>query len=202
MDLAQKLNDCLDSGLLPAQRLVCRLRLSEAAHSVSATTDPRYLPFYYYLGKEVTAEKLVEFGFGDGLVSSCLLIGCDSVTNFLAFQRKPKQFYSPRIGRSNILDHYKKQFAIYMGEYHDQSFVNAIQATQWDLALIHESANYDYQMGCLRLIWPQISSGGMIIMDGINSDSAMGRACRDFCKVSNRNLVECKTRYGVGIIYK
>ena len=56
--------------------------------------DPKYFPFFYHLGKKVQPRKLLEIGFGLGLVSGCFLQGCKSVQEFTAFQDKRDEFYS------------------------------------------------------------------------------------------------------------
>ncbi len=203
MDLAQKINERLESGLLPAHALMSRMRLSnEGMRRSTEYTDLTHLPFYYHLGREVAPEKLLEFGFGDGIVSGCLLLSCKAVKEFLAFQEVGEQEYSPRLGRANIKDRYDQPFDIYIGNVSDTEFLDRVQANRWDMVLMHESLEYKDYMDRLRLAWANISTDGLIIMDRINYNKQAGQAYYDFCKVSNRDPLTCNSKYGVGIIYK
>ncbi len=203
MDLVQKINERLESGLLPAHILMSRMRLSNESmrHSIEYT-DPTHLPFYYHLGKDLAPEKLLEFGFGEGILSGCLLLSCKTVKEFLAFQSAKGQEYSARLGRANVKDCYDQAFDIHVGSVDDVEFLERLQAKRWDVILMHESLAYNDCMSRLRLAWANISADGLIIMDRINYDKSTGQAYYDFCKVSNRNPVTCNSKYGVGLIYK
>ncbi len=203
MDLVEKINGRLESGLLPAHILMSRMRISNESMRHSAEyTDSTHLPFYYHLGREIAPKKLLEFGFGEGIVSSCLLLSCKTVKEFLAFQSAGEQEYSSRLGRSNVKDCYDQAFDIYVGNVNDAEFLERLQSNRWDVILMHESLAYDDYMFRLRLAWANISADGLIIMDRINYDKQAGQAYYDFCKVSNRNPVTCNSKYGVGVIYK
>lgn len=199
-DLDRAINDQLMSPkfLLSSCRLI-----EESSRLSSAYTDPRYLPFYYHLGKLVSPVNVVEFGFRLGLAGSCFLRSCGSVQKYLAVQEPDKgQFYSPRLGRANVKDRYKKELNVHHGLISDNNFLNNIGLVRWDLALICDEVGYDRNMSYLDLLWGRLASGGLIVMDHLSKHEPARKSFSDFALANNREPVFIKTRYGVGIIQR
>src|SRR5262249_14158519 len=116
--LEQKLNK-----LYPSKVFLDKLRvIDEESRKTSPYSDPRYVPFYYWLGTMVEPVSLLEVGFRLGLFSACFLKGCKTVKKFLGFQQETEEFYSPNLGRANVRDNYKGESKVYVGSFMDEAF--------------------------------------------------------------------------------
>lgn len=191
------------SKQLPSHIFLDSMRvIEEESRKTPAYTDPKYLPFYYFLGTQIEAENLLEIGFRLGLCSGCFLKGCKTVRNFLAFQEKTEEFYSPRMGRANVKCNFRGDFHVHVGSVSDDVFTERLKATSWDLVILNEEAAYDKHRLFYDLLWPELRLGALIISDYINRHRATGQAYFDFCKAKNREPIVIGTRYGVGLIQK
>lgn len=198
LQLEEKLRKNFPSGIFLDKMRV----LDESSRLTSAYTDPHYIPFFYWLGTLTQPKSLLEIGFRLGLTSGNFLRGCKTVERFLAFQQQSESFYSPRLGRSNVKDHYKKKFDIYVGNLSDESFDVLLSSSEWDLVLINEELSYDRHLEYLETVWTHLSIDGMIFMDYITRHKPAEEAYMDFCKAKSRKPVIIKTRYGVGACKK
>jgi hypothetical protein len=204
VELLERINCKLKKQSISSAIILSKFRMiSESSRKSSAYTDPRYVPFYYYLSQEIKPKKMVEIGFRLGLLSGVFLMGSKSVERFLAFQKaSDDKFYSPRLGKHNIQDHYKGLFDVYVGDISDEKFEQLFENDTWDLLIINEETTYDQHMQYLEFAWPRMSSGGFIIMDYINYHKPSGDAYKNFCKVQSRDPVVFDTKYGVGLMEK
>jgi len=207
MDLAElrdNLNVQLDKQLISSRTLLHGFRMiDEASRKTGAYVDPRYIPFYYYLGKNVSPKSLVEVGFRLGLFSGCFFKSCHSVERFLAFQEaKADEFYSARLGVKNVKDNYKGQFDIHIGHLSDDGFNNLFRSQNWDLGIVNEEVGYDQHRIYLDVLWSQLNDDGLIVMDYISSNDRAKKAFLDFCQIKNREPVIFATRYGTGMVQK
>jgi hypothetical protein len=186
-----------------ASSLLCRMRLlDEAYRKTAAYSDPRFIPFYYHLGGLIKPRNLLQIGFGSGVFASCLLRSCDSVKRVLAFQEQGEEFYSPRLGRSNVRDYYKGELYIHVGSTQDDEFCKIFGSEKWDLTIITEETGYDKSAAYLDLVWPQMEFNGLVVMDYLTRHTPASQAFFDFCKGKSREPVTLKTRYGVGMVQK
>jgi hypothetical protein len=202
LELSEHLNDKLGKQL-PSRVFLDNLRvIDEESRKSAAYTDPRYLPFYYFLGTKVTPVNLVELGFRLGLTSALFLKGCRTVQKFLAFQEKPEEYYSPRLGKANVKSNYRGDFHVHVGSVNDDAFMNRLQATGWDLAIVNEEVSYDKHRLLLDLLWAEMRREALIICDYVTRHRPTGQAYFDFCKSRNREPLVIETRYGVGIVQK
>jgi predicted O-methyltransferase YrrM len=200
LELKKRLEEKLDKQIT-SRVFLDRMRvLDEESRKSAAYNDPRYIPFYYWLGSMIEPKSLVELGFRLGLFSANFLRSCKSVERFLGYQEKTAEFYSPRLGKSNVRDHYKGPLDIYVGSINDEEFENLLSKTQWDLAIINEEVGYDRHREYLDVIWSKLNLDGYIVMDYVNRHKPAGEAYMDFCRIKNREPVKISTRYGVGII--
>lgn len=191
------------SKQLPSRIFLDSMRvIDEESRLTAAYNDPRYLPFYYFLGTQVQPESLLEIGFRLGLCSGCFLKGCKTVKKFLGFQEKTEEFYSPRMGRANVKCNFKGEFHVHVGSVSDDGFAERLKATSWDCVILNEEAAYDKHRLFYDLLWPELKLGALIISDYINRHRATGQAYLDFCKAKNREPLVIGTRYGVGLIQK
>ena len=76
----QELKSLLEEKLnkqLPSRIFLDRMRvLDEDSRKTSAYNDPKYIPFYYWLGTLIKPKSLVEIGFRLGLFSGNFLKSC------------------------------------------------------------------------------------------------------------------------------
>jgi len=206
MDLSKLKNDVeakMKASRIGSHVFLDRFRvIQESSRKTAAYTDSRYAPFYYYLGELIQPKSMVEIGFRLGLLSGCFLKSCKTVENFLGFQEVGEEFYSPRLGRSNIKDVYKKSIDIYVGNLYDGEWSKRFKDETWDVIFINEEKNYDRHMEYLEAIWPQVAYNGLIFMEHVRYHEPATLAYLNFCKIKNRDSVIIDTRYGVGMIQK
>ncbi len=188
---------------LPSHIFLDRMRLiDEDSRRSLAYNNPTYIPFYYWLGTVLETKTLVEIGFRLGLLSGNFLKSCKSVNYFLALQEKTSEFYSDRIGKSNIKDHYKGKFYIHTGDCNDDLFVTKLKSLEVDLAIINEEVSYDRHRLYYDLLWPQMSENGIIVVDYLKKYKPSLVAFSDFARSVNREPVYVNTDYGVALIPK
>ena len=200
--LKQLLEDKLNK-LLPSRIFLDRMRvIDEESRKTASYNDPKYIPFYYWLGTLIKPVSFIEIGFRLGLFSANFFRSCKTVENFLGFQEKSSDFYSPRLGKSNVRDYYKGKTDIYVGKITDPGFEKLFNVTEWDLAVINEEVSYDKHREYLDVVWSKLQLDGLIVMDYITRHKPAFEAYFDFCKAKNRDLTIIETRYGVGIIRK
>jgi predicted O-methyltransferase YrrM len=205
MDDLQELKSKIEKKLdkqYPSGIFLDRLRvIDEESRKTNSYTDPRYIPFYYWLGTLVCPENFVEVGFRLGLCSACFLKGCKTVKKFVGFQQRIEEFYSPNLGRRNVRDHYKNDMWLHVGGIHDEETRRLLTMTNWDMVIIDEF-NYDTYRSILDVCWSHMSLNGIIAMDYINNHKPSWDAYHDFCKGNNRTSIVVNTRYGVGLVKK
>ncbi len=197
-ELEEKLNK-----LLPSKVFLDRMRvIDEESRRTAAYNDPKYVPVYYWLGTFLQPKSLIEIGFRLGLFSATFLRACKTVERFLAFQEKTSEFYSPKLGKGNVKDHYKGPIDIYIGNINDAAFEAKMNEAEWDVAIVNEEVGYDKHREYLDVLWSKLHLDGLIVMDYVTRHKPAGEAYFDFCKAKNRNPTVIETRYGVGLIRK
>lgn len=202
-DIAPILKSKIDKAAVPSHVLLDKFRvIDEYSRKTAAYTDPRYAPFYYYLGNLIKPESFAEIGFRLGLLSGSFLKSCKTVKTFFAFQPKIEGYYSNRIPLANIRSIYKKDMWFYHGLPTDEEFVDILARLKWDLVTINDEGNYDSHRQYLDVAWDNLAANGFIISDYAISHKPAKDAYIDFCKMKNREPILLKTRYGVGIIQK
>lgn len=157
--------------------------------------DPKYLPFYYHLGKFITPKSLLEIGFNLGFCSTSFLTSCKSVENFLAVKPQTEDFYSARYGKANVREVYFEYLEIVreMPETFDQ---------KWDLVLVNEKLTYDQHRVIFDTVWPNISEDGHLLVEHLSEHESVRRAFFDFCKVVNRNAIFFNSKFVAGMVKK
>lgn len=203
-EMVSLLGEKLEKQLMSPKILLghCRL-IDESSRLTSAYTDPFYLPFYYHLGNIIQPKTVVEFGFRLGLAASCFFRSCKSVETFLAVQEPADStFYSPRLAKANVRDHYKSNLIVHAGLITETKFLNSFETLRWDLAIIDDEVGYDRCMAYLDALWARVSVDGLIVVDHLSRNEAGRKALMDFARSNNREPALLKTRYGVGIIQR
>jgi predicted O-methyltransferase YrrM len=202
IELKLLLEEKLDKNLSPRVFLDSMRVIDEESRKTAAYNDPRYIPFYYWLGEAVKPKSVIEIGFRLGLCSGNFFRGCKTAEKFFAFQEISTEYYSPRIGRRNVKDHFKGKFDIHVGFLTDDRVDMILSVNVWDLAIINEEVGYDKHRSYLEVIWSKLNTDGLIIMDYVSRHKPAKEAFLDFCKYVNREPVVVNTRYGIGIIRK
>jgi|SaaInlV_165m_DNA_1040744.scaffolds.fasta_scaffold01469_3 predicted O-methyltransferase YrrM len=202
-EIVSNLESNLQDGLISPRIILSSLRfIDESSRKSGAYADPLYMPFYYHLGKHISPKSYIQIGFNLGLSSACFMKSCNSVEDFLAFQRKNEVFYSSRLSIKNVKNHYKNNFSFYHGGFHDEAFEKSVHSKKWDLIMVNERILYDTHLECLEILWPFLSSGGFLVVDRVVSDKSAKDSFSNFCNIKNRDPFVIKTRYGVGIVQK
>jgi hypothetical protein len=202
-DLKPLLDADLDNSFVTPNVLMSSfLFLDEKSRLTSPYTDPRYIPFYYYLGKYITPRTVIEVGLRLGLFSGVFFKSCKTVEHFFGFQRLTGEYYSPRLAKRNIKVNYRKSVDVYSGQIMDDEFSKKFSSYTWDLAIVNEDMPYDQHREYLDTLWTRLSLGGIIVSDYVSNGQPGGTAFIDFCKTKNRTPVRFATRYGVGMVQK
>lgn len=183
--------------LLNTSRLI-----NENDRKTSAYTDPNYIPFYYHLGKIIQPKNVLEIGLRLGLTATAFTRSCLSVEHYLALQEsRPDIYYSARLAKANIRDHFKGNLSIHVGSITDDIFVNMMESRRWDSIIINDEFGFDQHLLFLEMIYPHVELGGWVICDYMSHKPA-AKAWEGFCKSKNRTPEYFDTRYCVSIIQK
>jgi len=202
-NLVESINRRLANGYIPAKRLLSRFgHVTSSVTRRSFFADPRYYPFYYYLGNEWNPKSILDMSLGSGLSLGCMLLGSPLAERAIGFQKKAKEFYSLRMAKHNIRNVFSGKFDAYAGSLDDPSLQSQIKATSWDVIIINEMLTYDDYLSYMRFLWPYLADKGLIIIDHVNYHKPSGQAYYDFCKTFNRDSWLVETKYGVGLVQK
>lgn len=197
-EIKKNINKKLEANMLPAKILQSKFKIGIVS---SLHNDPTFMPFYFHLGKLLKVKKIIEFGFDLGVSSGSLIEGSAGVEKFLAFRRKG-DYFTKRLGISNIHSILKKKFDLWIGTETDPEFMKMVLLNKWDCAIICEQGQSEQTYRAyLDLIWNQINYDGFIVFDFLNEPMAKS-AFDSFCKLQNHNYVTFNTLRGTGIIQK
>lgn len=204
-DIKSRIDKKLDSALISSGILLSQMRLIEdSSRKTAAFQDPRYIPFYYYLGKELNASsihRVIEVGVNLGLLSSSFFRGLDGVDEYIGFQQKQDQYYSSRLAKANLKGHFKGKLHLYVGNFTDDAWLSKLNEKENDIVFVNETVGYDelrYQLDCL---WKSLALDGLLFFDGITKESNKS-TFETFCKTVNREPIYFKTRYGTGVVQR
>lgn len=177
----------LQNPSISSQILLSKIRLiDEISKQTPAYQDPKYFPFFYHLGKIVQPVSFLEIGFDLGLQGACFLQSCNSVKKYTGFREKDNNFYSPRLGKINILTYF-------MGDFEIVSSKDDLNG-KYDLVFVNQKSD----MSVLEIAWKCVSQKGLLIVDYIHID--VNGLFSKFCGLINRDFKIFETRYGIGII--
>lgn len=185
-----KLEFCLvDSSILLG---TCKL-LDSSSRLSPAFKDPRYFPFYFHLGTQITPKRVVQFGSKLGLIGACFMQGCKTVEHWMAVDpSEPKPPH--QIIQSNLSKYCK-------GEAKALELDGFLLGTERniDLGLVTEKYPKEKFVEHLEFLWEHLQPEGLLVADYIDDD-AVRDSFEGFCRVKNRKPDVFKTRYGVGIL--
>ena len=201
--LAAVMNSELDDGAISGRTVLDRLRLiDEDSRKTAPYLDHRYAPFYYHLGKHIEPLSVMEIGFSLGLLSASFFTSCKSAKKFFGYKENSPDFTPTRIGKSNINLRFKGKSFYYMGNLHDQEFIDIFSPNSWDLVILNDETFYDKHLEYLDVVWGKISENGLIVAEYIDRHAPAREAFFAFCESKNRKPVLFKTRYGTALLQK
>lgn len=194
----------LKKQLIPSTILLDRLCfLTDESRKSSPYCDPRFVPFYYYLGKYYHSKSLLEIGFGNAMFSCAYFQSYKNVENFFGFQQKSDKSYNPRFGLKNVRRFYKNQFNYFYGNILEKNMGLLLNNNSFDLVLINEEdISYDQLSLHLDFAWEKLQDDGIITIDYLEKNDDIKKAFENFCKRVNRTPLYFKTRYTVGMLQK
>lgn len=189
----------LESNSLPTKVLQSKFKIG---FSSLLYNDPTFMPFYFQLGKLLKIKNLIEFGFDLGIPSGCFLEGCGSIDHFLAFKKKSDNYFTKRLGISNIHSIIKKKFDLWVGDETDPEFMKLVFIHKWNCVIVCDSGkNSKTYSAYFDLVWSQLEYGGIIIVDFL-SEIPVKTAFDSFCDLQEREPIMFNTLRGTGIIQK
>ena len=188
------INKKLDSGIMQSSTLLSRAKFIDISSKESAAfNDPRYFPFYYYLGSQISTKKVCQIGSKLGLIGLCFLQGNKTVENWLVLEKQIKDIKIP----FNII---KSNFFISGNKNVELNYINLSECNKkFELCMLTEKYNCEEIKHYLEYLWSSLSPEGLLVVDYIQDD-AVKDVFFDFCRVKNREPMIFNTRYGVGIL--
>jgi len=202
-DLVKKVRESFSKGALPPQPLLAKFKYLPTGTAERAYFyDPKYYPFFFYLGRHLQAENVLDMSLGNGIPLGCLLLGCRNVKSIVAFQTEKPHGYSARLAKHNVRTAYRGEFQSYVGSIDDPKLQKSLGSREWDTVLLTEELPYDDCLSYIRFIWPNVAKGGLLIMDRLNYVKSIGRAFKDFARTNNRETAVFDTKYGTGLLWK
>ena len=199
--MKEYLTEKLHNGRIFTKILLARARLNEVRDWDTPTmNDPKYLPFYYYLGSQLKSKNVIELGFGLGLTSSALIQGCPSIEKYVGYQiTKDDFYYSTRLGNSTLKEYFKGNIKIDFGD--TVKFEELVITNIWDLGLITQKVDERFLRRYMDKIWKNLSSEALIVVDHLQESSRM-EIFNDWCDSINHKPDIYDTRYTLGIVTK
>jgi len=200
--LKKKVDVDLKKQLISGRVLLDRYcMIDELSRKSPSYCDPNYAGFYYHLGKYISPNSLMEFGFDLGLFSACFMISCKTVKNYFAFRESDGSFFSERIGARNIRRSYKGNSKYHYGSIHDDIFDKVFE-NRWDMVIFSVEEKYDKQLQYFEFVWPYLNENAIMVCDNIRRNQATKDAFEAFAFSKNRESCFFNTRHGTMILQK
>jgi len=195
--ITQKLKN---SNIAP-RVLLARARLGDAKKwDTSEMSDPKYLPFYYYLGQQTKAVNVLEYGFGLGLVGACFCQGTDTVQKYAGFQRTTDNFYySFRLGSATLQEYYQKYTKLAGGGINE--FKRLAETDQWDMVFVSQKIDSKFFRDHMEIIWANSKPDALIVVDHL-AEKDYQEGFVNWCQTKNRTPELYETRYQLGLIVR
>lgn len=196
----------LGSGIMRSDVLLANMRfLDVEARKTSEFSDPKYFPFYYYLGQQLHSQHVVQIGSQAGLVGSAFLQGCRTVESWLSMDVPRNQGSSlANVIQGNLSKHCGgKVGSMYVPPNLEPLLVETIhpKAELADTVFVSEKFEPEHYKIVLEFAWKYLIVEGILIADYIATD-VIKPVFESFCRVKNREPLVFDTRYGVGIIQR
>lgn len=205
---AAHIRDKLDKGHITSNILLGQAKLLDgSSRNTPAFNDPRYFPFYYYLGQVTRPKKVEQIGVKLGLIAACFMQGCpepvewQGMETMLDGNRPPmniinsnmKMFYKAKL----TTEHQTLAFCV-----HPNNLMLETEHSKehrFDMGLLTDKYEPEHTKIMLEYFWKHLAPEGLLVVDYIQDD-ATGEVFREFCRVKNREPQLFETRYGVGMV--
>tara|TARA_Y100000034_G_scaffold42676_1_gene52233 strand:+ start:55 stop:633 length:579 start_codon:yes stop_codon:yes gene_type:complete len=185
------LQDKLDNPTINSKQLLgTATLLNENDRESGAFTDPKYLPFYYHIGKQCEAKSLFHLDYALGLEDMCFIQGANSERwsgyangneeNRLNVATNNVRFFCKNSSFTTDLDEFEKNV--------EAKFDAFIVTSPKPLRVFKDD------------IWNNLNPEGLLIVDNIYSSDEGEEWFTKFATSVSREPVFFKTRYGIGII--
>lgn len=197
-EISVKIQNDLDRQILTPRIFLGKCQTLDGKDGVPFQ-DHSYLPFYYYLGKYIPAENLVNVGFGLGLPLTCYLMAYPPTLDMLALQDPDGEYYHPRMALKNIKTITKFVPRVFVGSFIDEDFQANLFAKKWQLIVVSERRGYDETLFVANTLYDALDDGGVLCVEGIQSPS-VAKAFDNFCAARNRDSFKIRSRYGNGLV--
>lgn len=174
--------------------------LDSSSRNTASFNDNRYLPFYYYLGKEIKHPiSVIQIGTKLGLVGACFMQGCSHVADWHAIEDGSDQRFPTNIIKSNLKKYCKgiSDLETTIATISDDSSEDDF----YDIAFLSEKYDKDNIQSYLEFLWHRLKPEGLLVVDYIQNEVNLD-VFKGFCRVKNREPKILDTRYGVGIIVR
>lgn len=189
----QLLKEKLDRGI-PSHVLLAKARfLNSESRESPEITDPRNLPFYYFLGLQSKARSVVQIGAQLGLPAYCFLQGSKHPERWVVLDEGEVVY--ARTVLANVRHHLRGEAEYWVGG--SEALRHKICSNRWDMVLVTgrdlNIKNY------LNDLWGHLFDEGLLVVDYISFDP-VGKVFHEFCRVKNREPITFETRNGVGLV--
>jgi hypothetical protein len=194
------LNEKLGSNLLSSSVLLGQAKMLDLSSRESpAFNDPRYFPFYYHLGSQVSPKVVCQIGCKLGLIGACFLQSCRSTEEWLAMDAMVDNVKPPASIITSNLSLFGKAKVNFMLLNDSMLKMDGVKGFVFGMGLLTEKYSPEKTQLYLDFLWKYLSSEGLLVVDYIQDDAVKG-VFLDFCRVKNREPLLFDTRYGVGIV--
>lgn len=168
----EKLEELINKSLVDSKKITSGFKLVDQNFKKNIKyNDSQYLPFFYYLGKELKCKNFFELGVNLAIFSGCFFRSCKTVEYYLGFQQKKDDFFNTNIPRSNISLSYRKQCDFYIGDFFDKELQDKM--TKFDLVFINEEYSFDKYFGiCESIYLNNLNKDGIMIFSNLNKKNS------------------------------
>jgi len=191
----------LVEGRVTPRVLLSRARLMESRDwETPSINDPRYFPFYYYLGLTIQPENVLEYGFGLGLSAASFTQGCSTVKKYAGFQATNADvYYSFRLGLATLQEYFKNNVKLVSGG--STELKQVASSDLWDLVLITQKIDEKFFKDHLEMLWANLKTDALIVVDHL-SNEAYKNIFVEWSSAKSREPTFYETRYIVGTVKK
>lgn len=171
--------------------------LDQYSKQSPAFNDPKYIPFYYRLGYEISPIIVTQIGSNLGLIASSFLKSCKTVIEWTFIDQNKK---INNIIKSNVyLSHNCKLSFIYL-ENRDIDDKKINQNYNNMVLITEDFLDTDFQK-YLEYSWKILNNDGFLVVDYLCVKQKKEKFL-EFCSIKNREPTLFNTRYKVGIVIK
>lgn len=187
------LEDKLKNPTIHSKQLLGKATLlNEQDRESGAFTDPRYLPFYYHLGKLMKAKSVCHIDVNLGLEDVCFLQGFKTERWMGYGVNHEWSAASLNLAWRNV-----KKYCEDVSPCTDIDDFEELMKPGYDAFIVTHAKHLEVFRDD---IWKNLSREGLLIVDNIYVDDDGEAKFANFAKSVSREPAFFKTRYGIGIV--